>query len=65
MNIVPTLYMKKEECCGCTACYSICSKKAISMIEDDEGFLYPKIDETKCINCKICLKVCPFKDDDK
>ena len=32
----------KTNCCGCTACMNICPKKAISMIEDKEGFLYPK-----------------------
>ena len=35
---------------------------AISMIEDEEGFEYPQIDEKKCIKCYQCLKVCPFKE---
>ena len=55
------LYEKKEECCGCTACYAICPNSAISMIEDSEGFLYPHIDTEKCVNCNMCLKVCPIK----
>lgn len=50
----------KKLCCGCTACYSICPKKAISMVEDEEGFLYPKVDKEKCINCGLCKKVCPI-----
>lgn len=58
---VSILYKRKEECCGCTACYSICPKAAISMVEDGEGFEYPQIDESKCICCYQCLKVCPFK----
>lgn len=58
----PVLYDKKEECSGCTACYSICSQGAISMVEDNEGFLYPVIDEEKCVSCYMCLKVCPFTD---
>ena len=58
---VPVLYNRKEECCGCTACYAICPKSAISMVEDEEGFEYPWINESKCIRCNICLKVCPFK----
>lgn len=49
----------KENCCGCTACYSICPKKAITMEEDNEGFKYPKIDKNKCINCGLCEGVCP------
>ena len=58
---IPVLYKRKEECCGCTACYAICPKEAISMIEDEEGFEYPVIDESKCIRCFQCIKVCPFK----
>lgn len=60
MKEIPVLYDKKEDCCGCTACYSICSQGAISMEEDDEGFEYPKINEKKCIRCYLCLGVCSF-----
>lgn len=63
MRELPVLYRKKEECCGCTACYAICPKEAISMVEDEEGFEYPKIDNSKCVRCYLCLKVCPFKID--
>lgn len=55
------LFERKELCCGCTACCSICAKNAISMVEDVEGFVYPKIDETKCVKCQRCLKVCPIR----
>ena len=57
----PRLYNEKGECCGCTACYSICPKNAISMSTDEEGFLYPEIDADKCVGCLLCEKVCPFK----
>lgn len=60
---VPVLYNRKEECCGCTACYAICPISAISMAEDEEGFEYPKVDETKCTGCHICLTVCPMQSD--
>ena len=50
----------KTNCCGCTACYSICPKRAINMDWDNEGFLYPKIDNAKCIDCHLCEKVCPY-----
>ena len=49
---LPVLYKRKEECCP---------KEAISMVEDGEGFEYPQIDESKCVRCYQCLKVCPFK----
>lgn len=29
------------------------------MIENEEGFLYPDLDEKKCIKCGQCNKVCP------
>ncbi len=57
----PILFDKKENCCGCTACSSICPKEAIKMEMDEEGFEYPIIDENKCIKCYKCLKVCYFK----
>lgn len=60
---IPVLYSRKEDCCGCTACYSVCPQGAISMVEDEEGFLYPVIDEEKCVRCYMCLKACAFKED--
>lgn len=51
----------KADCCGCTACYSACPKKAITMKDDEEGFLYPVVDTGKCIDCGICVEVCPIK----
>lgn len=49
----------KKDCCGCGACAQICAHKCISMTEDAEGFLYPLIDTTKCVDCGLCNKVCP------
>lgn len=57
----PILYERKEDCCGCSACYAICPKQAISMRPDEEGFDYPIIDENLCVRCYMCLKVCPIK----
>lgn len=51
--------LRTSECCGCGACYNKCPVGAITMHENDEGFLYPLIDESKCTNCGLCLKVCP------
>lgn len=49
----------KSQCCGCTACVSVCPKQCIRMVEDKEGFLYPQIDTTDCVDCGLCEKVCP------
>lgn len=61
MKKIPVLYNNEEECCGCTACYAICPKSAISMQQDDKGFEYPVINASLCIYCEMCLKVCPIK----
>jgi coenzyme F420-reducing hydrogenase beta subunit len=29
------------------------------MTEDEEGFLYPKVDTNLCVDCHLCEKVCP------
>lgn len=50
----------KKNCCGCSACFSICPKNAISFKYDKEGFRYPNIDKNLCTNCKLCEKICPF-----
>lgn len=51
-----------SDCCGCTACASICTHNAISMVPDTMGFLYPKVDESKCVDCELCDRVCQFND---
>lgn len=54
---------KSSNCTGCTACASICSHHAIQMNVDSEGFLYPKVDLSKCVNCGLCDLVCPLNHD--
>lgn len=61
----PRLCENKEECCGCTACATVCPKQAITFNYDLEGFLYPRIDFTKCVGCLKCEAVCAFKKDIK
>lgn len=50
---------ESKDCCGCSACVQKCPRQCISMYEDEEGFLYPLIDVTLCIDCSLCEKVCP------
>lgn len=50
---------EKKNCCGCTACASICPKECISLVKDEEGFKYPEIDLNKCVDCGMCKRVCP------
>lgn len=50
---------EKSHCCGCNACVQRCPKQCIHMVEDEEGFLYPKVDTALCIDCGLCEKVCP------
>lgn len=59
MNILENF--QKQECCGCRACYDVCPTKAISMSPDEKGFLYPSIDNGKCIDCGLCVNVCDFR----
>ena len=49
----------KRNCCGCWACVQVCPKQCISMHEDDEGFLYPQVDMSLCIDCGLCEQACP------
>lgn len=46
-------------CTGCMACYNSCRKGAIVIKENNEGFLSPEIDQSTCVNCGLCKKICP------
>ncbi|WP_187115791.1 Coenzyme F420 hydrogenase/dehydrogenase, beta subunit C-terminal domain, partial [Paraclostridium sordellii] len=50
----------KSNCSGCQSCRNICPKNCIRMEIDNEGFLYPYIEKGLCIECDLCLKVCPY-----
>lgn len=53
--------LNKSDCCGCSACANICPKRAIEMMADEEGFLYPNIDLKECVKCGLCEDACPIK----
>lgn len=48
------------DCCGCNACGDVCAHGAITFKTDIEGFWYPVVDETKCVDCRLCERVCPI-----
>lgn len=52
------LYLNKNKCTGCEACYEVCPVNAITMKPDHEGFLYPVIDQQLCVDCNRCISVC-------
>ncbi len=39
----------------------ICPKKCIQMQPDEEGFLYPVVDKSRCVECNACNMVCPIQ----
>lgn len=49
----------RDICTGCSACASVCPNGAIAMMPDSEGFLQPRIDSSRCIECGLCGKACP------
>ena len=55
-----TPYEITKLCCGCGTCAAVCSKKAISVMKDSEGFEHYCIDEKKCVRCGRCKDVCPM-----
>ena len=50
-------------CSGCSLCAHLCPKGSITMQPDKEGFLHPIVDKNTCIECGICYKKCPSKND--
>ena len=49
-----------EKCTACGACVQKCPKNCIELKSDDNGFLYPNVKTTECIDCGLCNKVCPI-----
>ncbi len=50
----------KNNCTACGACAFKCTRHCISMREDEIGMVYPVLDNSSCIECHACEKVCPI-----
>lgn len=48
----------KKECVGCGACSQVCPNHCIVLQTSEYGFSCPSIDESACLNCKMCEKSC-------
>lgn len=51
-----------KKCTACGACVQKCPKGCIELKSDFNGFLYPTINATRCVECGLCGKVCPIED---
>ena len=52
--------LRRNLCCGCAACASVCPRKCIEIRQNSEGFWRAAIEHSQCINCGKCLTVCPM-----
>lgn len=48
-------------CTYCRACIQACPQKCISTKETEDGFRFPVVDESLCVNCGKCNAVCPIE----
>jgi coenzyme F420-reducing hydrogenase beta subunit len=58
--MIDKMIKENKNCMGCHACDNTCPTQCITMMPDNEGFLYPKVDYSQCIKCKRCISVCPI-----
>lgn len=54
------LIISKQKCSACGACMQTCAKDAIQLKPDEYGFLYPIIDDTRCVDCGACKLHCHY-----
>lgn len=54
-------FNRNPNCYGCGTCASACPNRAISMLPDEEGFLYPAVERDLCADCGLCREACPLE----
>lgn len=57
------LNVDKKECTACAACVDICSRQAIELKEDENGFFFPEVDTDTCVQCGLCDSICHVYND--
>lgn len=56
----PSIFEIGEEACnGCFLCADVCSRKAIELRLDNDGFYKPYVNPELCNSCGLCAKMCP------
>lgn len=55
----------KDKCCGCELCSAVCPQKSIKFEKDEEGFVYPIVNDDTCVNCSVCVNSCPLQSVDE
>ena len=64
LNNVINVTVKNDVCIGCGMCAGICPHRALEMRWSQYGELIPNAISACTPNCEMCLKCCPFCDQD-
>ena len=49
---------EQKDCTGCFVCADNCPQNAIIISTNSLGFLFPEIDQKRCVDCGICTQSC-------
>lgn len=58
---MPGIELVGNACTGCGACVNVCKRNSICMKANAEGFAYPSVDHSSCVDCGMCLERCPAR----